>query len=1164
MEGLQDTSGNDMSFELTGPAITIPHPYHQFNHATKRDFNTFFRDAPFRPAEQHDPPAFDGNNPQHNSTITSYGEEAQQRVTSWMQWGLFRSLAAIQLTSNLLQAVYAATLIVAVPVAAAKRRLVSIAPDIPAPAPICRVLKSRPHIPRLFRQHHSPIAGQRSTTPITPPRFKPKSLSSFHIPGEFPASPLKSPGSLPVTQVPTRVAVDDGTGNSPHGAIDTPMDLPDQTPIDENMIPVYDQRSPIKIIAAPPSAYQIGRADELKKIRKIVSKVSPVHAKKKCRYSISPKPLRAGATLSSLGVPEQPDSLTQLITSVQKVLQENGSTNIHEPSSNASNLSNTPLQQAPVTNPSALDQNNTNSDESIESTRSLSDTFESQDASLQQASASNPNPLHPRSSDESIELTRSSLRTSRPQDALVHSAPNHGSRVLDEQIDELIESTRSSSGDFVSQQVSVQPVPVAERNTSIQIDSAHDASIESPQPSSNISLSQDLTRQQALSAEAAIDDNRSSQRLSQSSNPPDEQALPRSALLQAPVSNNSRDSAILGNHTSVFDESIESTRSSPDISRQQNAPAGQPPRPDGLIESTRSSPSVSKENDPATDGLIRSTRSPLDISSKQGALTTILKPSNIKSPKRGFLGQLISSLKNTHKRTSPLGERLNGTNVVPKTPINKYARFHENPVTKTRKYVKGETISYPSAHSSRDGNSILSQTMILDVSQLSPTQQEQDAMIADQLMTTVVEATNPIPEVESPGTQIAHDSELATSHESSESSHPHSSINSSSQLSLTPVKAADTESTTPPSQLTRHFEGLGISGRRSSLRSQDKELKAEQQRLEQERVAAEKKALKEKEEADEKARIEAENAKERERIAKAEAEEKARTAKAEAEELARKKAQEEEDKKKSALRIPIDNVVPPLSQAWEQKVAAALANAPGRVVAHTSRGTEITRRDIGMVLPQHGTQDPANGWLNDAIIEAYLQAIVDHGNEAAGHKRGETPKFHAFNNFFYNNLKEGGYDKVRRWAGKAKIGGTDLLNVEWVFIPVNVGGSHWTLIAVSPTRRTIEYYDSFHGRVTHQFRNIKVWLKGELKNDYKPEEWKVVEDSIMPGMGKGPSQLNGSDCGVFTLTTAKMLSLGVDPMAYGAGDMPMQRRRIVAELIHGGLTDEFKPIMRFE
>ena len=326
--------------------------------------------------------------------------------------------------------------------------------------------------------------------------------------------------------------------------------------------------------------------------------------------------------------------------------------------------------------------------------------------------------------------------------------------------------------------------------------------------------------------------------------------------------------------------------------------------------------------------------------------------------------------------------------------------------------------------------------------------------------------------------------------------------------------------------MVKVFSGLNISDRKGTLRSSSRAEREAQRRAEEEQRLAAEKARKEKEEA----------------------EEKARKAKEAAEAL----------KKSGKRRMPLEKIIQPLSAEWDRRVDEALAEPMSKGLTNTSTGTTLTRRDLGKILPQAGVpgEDP-RGWLNDDAVLAYLQAIVDHGLLRSGHKRGQTPSLHAFNTFFYNNLKSKGPDSIKRWAGKAKIGGKDLLKVEHVFIPVNHGGMHWTLLVVSPRYKRIEYFDSFHGDAGEVLSNAKKWLKQELGDAFSESEWKSVGKA-------GPRQTNGSDCGVFTVTTAKMIMLGVDPMAYSAADIPMQRRRMVAELLNRGLTGEFEPHVVFK
>lgn len=255
--------------------------------------------------------------------------------------------------------------------------------------------------------------------------------------------------------------------------------------------------------------------------------------------------------------------------------------------------------------------------------------------------------------------------------------------------------------------------------------------------------------------------------------------------------------------------------------------------------------------------------------------------------------------------------------------------------------------------------------------------------------------------------------------------------------------------------------------------------------------------------------------------------------------------------------MPTSAVIQPLTAAWDDEVARAMQTALSsqRELARTSAGESIRRRDFGHVLPQSGIDPPA-GWLNDTIITAYLQAVVDYGQKMRGVRRGALPKVHAFNTFFYKNLSEKGYDSVRRWATRAKFGGKDLLNMEKIFIPINKGGNHWVLAHVNPQSKIIEYFDSFHGSAGPVFDRIKTWLHGELRDAFVDSEWTLLQ-------GQGPVQRNVSDCGVFCTTTAKMIVLGVDPMAFSAADMPTQRRRMLAELMNGGFEGDFTPDIVF-
>ncbi|KLJ05331.1 hypothetical protein EMPG_11178 [Blastomyces silverae] len=244
------------------------------------------------------------------------------------------------------------------------------------------------------------------------------------------------------------------------------------------------------------------------------------------------------------------------------------------------------------------------------------------------------------------------------------------------------------------------------------------------------------------------------------------------------------------------------------------------------------------------------------------------------------------------------------------------------------------------------------------------------------------------------------------------------------------------------------------------------------------------------------------------------------------------------------LRSPEVPYVKHLTANWEAKVDRAMALSDKSEVGTTLRGDPLTRKSLNTCYTKLE-------WLNDEVINAYLELIVDHARQEAGNSgRHDKPKYHAFSTYFFSNLRDKGYESVRRWATRAKIGGEKLLGVETVFVPIH-DRSHWTLMVVRPAARTIEHFDSLGSPSLGHIATAKEWLRGELGDLFVEEEWRVL-----PSIS--PQQNNGNDCGVFLLTTAKLVSLG-KPLRYGARDIPEIRKRIVAELMNGGFFGDFDP-----
>ena len=223
-----------------------------------------------------------------------------------------------------------------------------------------------------------------------------------------------------------------------------------------------------------------------------------------------------------------------------------------------------------------------------------------------------------------------------------------------------------------------------------------------------------------------------------------------------------------------------------------------------------------------------------------------------------------------------------------------------------------------------------------------------------------------------------------------------------------------------------------------------------------------------------------------------------------------------------------------LTSEWQDKVQEALRKGTSKFSAG----------DFLRVVPLTANSRGTDAWLNDEVINGYLSLVTTHGKK--DDRTTQVPSYHAFSSFFYTNLESKGHEGVKRWANRAKIGGKNLLETQAVFIPINTS-AHWTLLVVSGKDRTATHYNSMRGSGRRYIAAVKTWLAGELGGAYNEPEWTFVE------AGESPLQANMDDCGVFTITSARQIMLGLTPMSYGAETIPLQRQRIVAELVAGEL-----------
>ena len=191
-------------------------------------------------------------------------------------------------------------------------------------------------------------------------------------------------------------------------------------------------------------------------------------------------------------------------------------------------------------------------------------------------------------------------------------------------------------------------------------------------------------------------------------------------------------------------------------------------------------------------------------------------------------------------------------------------------------------------------------------------------------------------------------------------------------------------------------------------------------------------------------------------------------------------------------------------------------------------------------------------WLNDEMINYYIHGMLLQRDKRLSNLIPNRKKSHAFNSFFMDKLVKDSrrykYDNVKSWS---KL--FDAFELDKIFIPINIGNSHWVLGVIFIQKKEVRYYDSMHGDGKLYRDAMMRWVVDEAKAKkgiaINEAEWKSI------AVETTPQQFNGTDCGVFTIMAADFLSddLPVNEQTYGQANMPYFRQKIVNDMYRGKL-----------
>ena len=253
-------------------------------------------------------------------------------------------------------------------------------------------------------------------------------------------------------------------------------------------------------------------------------------------------------------------------------------------------------------------------------------------------------------------------------------------------------------------------------------------------------------------------------------------------------------------------------------------------------------------------------------------------------------------------------------------------------------------------------------------------------------------------------------------------------------------------------------------------------------------------------------------------------------------------------------RACVRRCLEPLSEDDEQRVIAAIRARDNDVV--------IDAFNIE-VKGEHTQRLRPKCWLIDELINFYFELLKIRDEKIVAEKIARLQKppsdnddfdfatatSHFFNSYFFVKLlgtihNQYNYKGVRRWTKRF-----DIFKKRYIFIPVNVGNMHWTLIMINMEDKIIRYFDSMAGRgelyLNATFRYLQDEHKDKKQCDLPdPDAW-----SLVPTTANTPQQHNGYDCGVFATFFAHWMSIDATEPDFDQSNIIHLRRRMMLSIL---------------
>ena len=190
-------------------------------------------------------------------------------------------------------------------------------------------------------------------------------------------------------------------------------------------------------------------------------------------------------------------------------------------------------------------------------------------------------------------------------------------------------------------------------------------------------------------------------------------------------------------------------------------------------------------------------------------------------------------------------------------------------------------------------------------------------------------------------------------------------------------------------------------------------------------------------------------------------------------------------------------------------------------------------------------------WFDDDVITAYMTLLQGKGNPSSSKGIFMSPLFYA--KFTARGDNSGAVDpayfgksaKVRHPLVKSWTRKLNTTGPVKIFVPVNHGNTHWTLIVVDVKNKQVISIDSFNSERLTARKEMLGWIEQEHAakgKAFNREQWRTLKMVA-------PAQTNGYDCGPFTCMFAAFINNN-KPLAFKQKDMAKMRARLVWSILN--------------